>query len=277
MKSGFHGRGVLTLQGKQGLGKTAWVASLIPDEELRALVVLLNHHLDGSNKDSITRAASHWIVEIGELDSSFKKDIARLKGFITAEVDKVRRPYGRLDSEYPRRTVFCATVNDTNFLVDTTGNSRWWTIPVIKINYAHGIDMQQLFAQLAVDLEGGAQWWLTPEEELSLEQHNKAHLVVSAVRERIVDAMDMSKFSSTSLPPMTPIEVLKAIGINFPTNPQCKECGAILRELFGEPKKINGKVTWRVPLKNRQDSSTTQFNGLRRESPKPVIADSDEY
>lgn len=40
-KVGFHGRGVLTLQGLQGLGKTAWVASLVSDEALRALVVLL--------------------------------------------------------------------------------------------------------------------------------------------------------------------------------------------------------------------------------------------
>jgi putative DNA primase/helicase len=256
MKTGFNARGVLTLQGIQGLGKTKWVASLVSDEALRALVVLLNHHLDGSNKDSITRAASHWLVEIGELDSSFKKDIARLKGFITADMDKVRRPYGRLDSEYPRRTVFCATVNDSNFLVDSTGNSRWWTVPVIWINYQHGIDMQQLFAQLAIDFDNGAQWWLTPEEELNLEQHNNAHRVVSAVRERILNAVDMTDASRANLPPMTAIEVLQAIGINFPTNPQCKECAGILRELFGESKKVNGKVSWRVPLRHRQASST---------------------
>jgi Virulence-associated protein E len=250
-QTGFNARGVLTLQGLQGIGKTKWVASLVSDEALRALVVLLNHHLDGSNKDSITRAASHWLVEIGELDSSFKKDIARLKGFITADVDKVRRPYGRLDSEYPRRTVFCATVNDSNFLVDATGNSRWWTIPVLRIIYEHGIDMQQLFAQLAIDFENGIQWWLTPEEELELEQHNMAHRVVSAVRERILNAVDLAA-SRDGLPPMTSIEVLQAIGINFPTNPQCKECAGILRELFGESKKVNGKVSWRVPLRHRQ-------------------------
>lgn len=256
MSSGFRCRGVLTLQGKQGLGKTAWVASLVPDDALRSQTVLLNHHLDGSNKDSITRAASHWIVEIGELDSSFKKDVARLKGFITADTDKVRRPYGRLDSEYPRRTVFCATVNDSNFLVDSTGNSRWWTIPVAKINYLHNIDMQQLFAQLAIDFKNGAQWWLTPQEELVLEQHNNAHRVVSAVRERIINAIDTDYPVGAYVPAMTAIEVLQAIGINFPGNPQCKECAGILRELFGESKKINGKVTWRVPLKHRQAASS---------------------
>nr|WP_315491063.1 VapE domain-containing protein [uncultured Rhodoferax sp.] len=278
--NGFHARGVLTLQGSQGLGKTAWAASLVSDDELRAQVVLLNHHLDGSNKDSITRAASHWLVEIGELDSSFKKDVARLKGFITADVDKVRRPYGRLDSEYPRRTVFCATVNDTNFLVDSTGNSRWWTIPVERIDFKHGINMQQLYAQLAIDFEKGAQWWLTPEEELILEQHNNAHRVISAVRERILNAVDIAETSRVGLPPMTAIEVLQAIGINFPTNPQCKECAGILRELFGESKKIHGKVCWRVPLRHRQAPSAPSARApdqYRHPPAPPVLPEDDDH
>lgn len=248
MPSEFRCRGVLTLQGSQGLGKTAWVSSLVPDPVLRAHVVLLNHHLDGSNKDSVTTAASHWIVEIGELDGSFKKDIARLKGFLTAATDKVRRPYGRLDSEYPRRTVFCATVNEANFLVDSTGNSRWWTIPVIRINYEHGIDMQQLFAQLAVAFVDGQQWWLTQEEERVLEAHNNSHRVVSVVRERILDAVNIKPTLDTALSPVTAIDLLTAIGVNFPTNPQCKEAAGVLRELFGEPKRNNGKMCWRVSL-----------------------------
>jgi len=237
----------------------------VPDAVLRSQVVLLNHHLDGSNKDSITTAVSHWLVEIGELDGSFKKDIARLKGFLTAETDKVRRPYGRLDSEYPRRTVFCATVNDANFLVDPTGNSRWWTIPVTKIGYLHGIDMQQLFAQLAIDYENGAQWWLTQEEERNLEQHNNVHRVVSAIRERILNAIDLEPTSGTALPAMTANDVVLAVGLNFPTNAQCKEGAAVLRELFGDPKKINGRFMWRVSLKHRQPALT------------PAVDDADLY
>ena len=135
---GFRGRGVLTFQGPQGIGKTSWVASLVPDPVLRDMVIKLDHHLDPNNKDSILGAISHWIVEIGELDSSFKKDVARLKGVLTSDSDKVRRPYARTESEYPRRTVFFATVNDNNFLVDSTGNTRWWTIPLASIKYQHG-------------------------------------------------------------------------------------------------------------------------------------------
>ena len=255
--SGFRARGVLTLQGPQSIGKTAWINALLPNEVLREGLVKLDHHLDAGNKDSLLTALSHWIVEIGELDSSFKKDIARLKGFLTADRDKVRRPYGRTDSEYPRRTVFCATVNDEAFLVDATGNTRWWTIPVTKINYTHGIDMQQLFAQIAIDFQNGEPWWLSPAEEKLLEAHNRAHRAISAVRERVLAALDLERPRDQWLPAMTPTELLREIGIKNPTNAQSKECAAILREHFGDSKRIKGQNKWRVPpLKDGPSSSS---------------------
>ena len=99
------------------------------------------------------------------MDSSFRKDVAALKGFLTLNVDKIRRHYGRVESEYPRRTVFAATVNDRHFLVDNTGNSRFWVLPLVQIDHQHNIDMQQVFAQLEVLLDAGQIWWLTDEEE----------------------------------------------------------------------------------------------------------------
>lgn len=137
MPDGFRCRGELTLQGPQGIGKTSWGLRLIA-------LIKVDHHLDAENKDSLLGAIDHLIVEIGELDSSFKREVARLKGFLTADRDKVRRPYGRVAVDYQRRTVFYATVNSSDFLVDPTGNSRWWTIAVEHIDFNHGIDMQQL-------------------------------------------------------------------------------------------------------------------------------------
>ena len=46
-----------------------------------------------------------------------------------------------------------------------TGNTRFWTIPVTRINFEHGIDMQAVFAQIAVAYDAGEQWWLTQAEE----------------------------------------------------------------------------------------------------------------
>lgn len=250
--SGFRARGILTLQGPQSIGKGTWINELVSDPLLREHVVKVDQPLDAGNKDHILTAISHWIVEIGELDGAFKKDIARLKGFLTSDRDKMRRPYGRTDSEYPRRTVFCATVNDEQFLVDATGNTRWWTIPVTKVNYTHGIDMQQLFAQVLVDYTNGMEWWLTKAEEGCLESFNQSHRSISAIRERILDVLDLDKAMDGKLPAMTPTELLGHIGIKNPTNGQCKECGMVLRETLGEPKRIRGQNKWRIPFINKE-------------------------
>jgi predicted P-loop ATPase len=246
---GFKARGVLTFQGAQGIGKTSWVRNLIDDDVLREVAIKVDHHLDTSNKDAIFGAITHWVVEIGELDSTFRKDVARLKGFLTSDQDKLRRPYARGESEYARRTVFAATVNENNFLVDMTGNSRWWTIPATKIHFNHRIDMQQVFAQLAVVYGHGEQWWLTPEEEAQLEEANKHHLAVSAIRDELLDLIDLEKRGTGEY--LTATQVLKTLGYERPTNPQCKECATYLRDFLGESKRIKGFQKWRIPMKEQ--------------------------
>lgn len=245
LPTGFRGRGVLTLQGPQGIGKTSWCRSLVPDSALRDEVIKLDHHLDGG-KDSQIGAITHWIVEIGELDSSFRKDVARLKGFLTNDRDKVRRPYDRTEAEYQRRTVFLASVNQQDFLVDPTGNSRFWTLPCVDIDYEHGLDMQQVFAQFATLFDAGEQWWLTPDEEMELEYRNAAHRSFSLVVDQLEAHLDLDPDSVAELEALTATEVLLQVGFDHPTNPQAKECAAFLREHVGGSKRIQGSQKWHV-------------------------------
>lgn len=249
MPSGFKARGVLTLQGPQGLGKSTWVSNLVSDPGVREKIVKIDHHLDPHDKDSVLNAISHLIVEVGELDSSFRKDIARLKGFITRDSDKIRRVYARSTSEYPRRTVFVATVNDRNFLVDDMGNSRFWTLPLVAVDYRHSVDMQQLFAQLHTELLAGAQWWLTHDEEARLAESNRGHQAISPIREALTEKIDAGRPATASDKLMGTNDVLKLLGIDHPRNGQNKEVAAVLRDLIGEPKRINGNLKWRIPFK----------------------------
>ncbi len=261
MPSGFSTRGVLVLQGPQSIGKTRWVMSLVPDQAFQERFIKIDHHLDASDKDSKLTALRHWIVEIGELDSSFKKDVARLKGFITANKDKIRVPYARSDSEFSRRTVFCATVNKDDFLVDDTGNTRWWTIPVKNIDYEHGIDMQQVFAQVNAKFqEGEAQWWLTKDEEALLESFNEDHQSTTAVREVLQSNIDFVSSSQSGKEPIrSATEILQILGIAVPTNAQTRDAGGFLKQKLGDPKKSNGKRGWRVRFKAEFD--TTLLDG----------------
>lgn len=150
---------VLVFTGTQGGHKTEWFMSLLP-KELKgygAKGVILR--ID--DKDSIFQATSYWIVEWGELGATFKRsDIDQIKGFLSHSYDVMRRPYAIETCEYKRRTSFCATVNDTRFLHDTTGNRRFLPVEVIKCDWNHSVDMQQVWAQMWHEYLNGARWWL---------------------------------------------------------------------------------------------------------------------
>jgi hypothetical protein len=246
-KVGFRARGVLTFQGPQSIGKTAFFTQLIQPERISREYILTDHHLDPSNKDLVLAAISHWIVEIGELDSSFKKDIARLKGFLSSREDNVRNPYARKSSAYPRMTIFCATVNQQDFMVDDTGNSRFWTIPVTGFKDTSMIDMQQMWAEAKCLLNKGEQWWLTAKSELMLEQTNAAHAKITVVHQCLVEYLDFDA-PEDKWQKIQASKLLKDAGIENPTNNQAKECATALRAFgYPEPRKIKGYAMWHVP------------------------------
>lgn len=145
-REGVAAQGVLVLQGPGGCGKSRWFQALGPPD--KALWVKESCILDPSNRDSLQAATKAWICEIGELDGTFRKsDIAALKAFLTSRVDTYRKAYDASDEDVARRTVFAASVNDAVFLVDDTGNRRFWGMQVIACNAEHGIALQQLWAQ----------------------------------------------------------------------------------------------------------------------------------
>lgn len=235
---GFASHGVLVFTGEQGQGKTSWIKALAPAD---MGVVLDGAIVDPSNKDTVINAVSHWLVELGELDATFRKaDIARLKAFITQPVDKLRRPYDRIESEYQRRTVFFASVNESRYLVDETGNRRWWTVPVTGLNYTHGIDIQQLWAEVLTHYNRGEKWWLSDDELALLNEVNAEHEAIDPVEERIYSAFDWDG-SRLVTQEMTATEVLIAIGYDKPNRAAATHASAVLQKLTGEKPRRTGR------------------------------------
>jgi len=244
--TGFWSKGVLVFQGDQSLGKTSWFRMLVPDE-LRELIKV-DAMIDPSNKDSVISAVSHWLVEIGELDGTLRRaDIARLKGFISQDVDLFRRPYARTEEQFQRRTVFFASVNPEQFLGDDTGNVRFWTIPAVRLDLAHGIDMQQLWAEVYTWFEAGERWWLQPNEEAQLEARNADHAQAHPVEE-IIFAKYGAAPDHVRREPRTATQVLLNIGFDKPTRDQQTSAANALRKLFGKPKKTKAGRFYMVPM-----------------------------
>lgn len=169
---GVSAHGVLVLQGPQGIGKTHWFKNLAAAVEGATKDGYL---LDPRNRDSVFQCLSHWLVELGELDATFRKaDISQLKAFLTQQVDTLRRPYAKAESTFARRTVFAATVNPEDYLHDNTGNRRFWTIACTGIDHRHGIDMPQLWRELYETGYRAGEAWILSEAELKLLNESNA-------------------------------------------------------------------------------------------------------
>jgi len=136
---------VLVLEGDQGTGKSTAI-------EILGGPWYLDPHLDLANmKDATTVLEGGWIVEISEMDFARKSDFVTLRAFITRKTDKIRPAYARAHKHYPRYCVFIGTFNPepyTGYLVDPTGNRRFWPVTTGSINLnLLRQDRDQLFAE----------------------------------------------------------------------------------------------------------------------------------
>lgn len=174
LEGAYGADGILVLAGPQGIGKTTLVKTL----GMRPDLYKLGQWLDAWDKDTYRRCTSAWIVELGELETTLKSDLERLKAFVTAERDEYRLPYGRADRVLARRTSLVATCNSSKFLVDPTGSRRFWTVPVEEIDLERlkELDVLQLWKQAEANLEWDGQMFrLNRMERDALYRRNAEH------------------------------------------------------------------------------------------------------
>lgn len=225
--TGISAQGVLVFQGPQNLGKTKWFKTLVPKE---IGVIQDGVTLDPKDKDSVKQAVSNWLVELGEVDATFRKsDIAQLKSFLTRDKDVLRRAYARKESKYPRRTVFFASVNPEYFLADPTGNKRYWTLKCLALDHSHKIDMQQVWAEFYEIYKTGESWYLTPDELDELNESNEQHETHDPITERIQTRLSWDE-PETLWVWSTVTDVLYRCGFDRPTQADTSKAGIFLKK-----------------------------------------------
>ena len=251
--NGVSLEGILVFQGAQGLGKTLWFKRLADYDQGW---LLEGATLNPSDKDSVKQAVSHWLVELGELQSTFKRsDMDQLKAFCTKKVDELRLPYDRAFTTYQRRTAFYASVNEREFLIDTTGNRRFWVIPVTGIDVNHGVDMQQLWSEVKETMyrEGQQNWFLSPDERAQLQESNELYRTQSSVEDLILEHVD---FLSVDTKPVQMTKLLRDLGVNSPRMADFKDAARILSERGKEPRRSSGKKIYDLCYSSVEDDKT---------------------
>lgn len=226
-----------------GAGKTRFFASLCPPEWRKD-----SFTLDTRDKDSIKTGTSYWLVELGELDATFtRSDQARLKSHLSSEEDELRMPYGRSYMRYPRHTAYFASVNKFGFLVDASNNRRYWPMRVIDANHAHGLNLQQIWAQAAAEIAAGQVWYLTKEQEAESALRNDTFREGNRVSDLLGKMLDPAAPRTEHV---TSTELLIMAGISTPGQDDLNKAGAYLRRSgYKQVRALGGTRCWEVPAR----------------------------
>ena len=112
---------MLTLRGRQGMGKSSLIAKLGGEWFSDSFTTV-------QGKEAYEQVLGVWIVEVGELAGMRKAEEDATKLFISKQVDRFRPAYGRRTQEFPRQCIFIGTTNEQQFLRDSTGGRRFWVV-----------------------------------------------------------------------------------------------------------------------------------------------------
>ncbi len=143
---------VLVLEGLQGSGKSSAIKILAGDFFSDAEII-------GKHGREVQELCGGvWLYEISELAGLSKSDVEHVKGFASRTHDKARPAYGYASVERGRTCVFIGTCNRDDYLIDDTGNRRFWPVATGKIDLtALSRDRDQLWAEAArAEAEGEA-------------------------------------------------------------------------------------------------------------------------
>jgi putative DNA primase/helicase len=154
---------VLVLEGPQGIRKSTAIATLFGEDYTAESVNLFDQH----NK-MVMAMMGAWCVELAEFIAITKRDENQVKGMLSMRVDKVVLPYAKMASEHPRQCIFFGTINpgESGYLTDSTGNRRYWPVPVVKADIELLADRRdQIWAEAYRAFLTDEPWWLTEAEE----------------------------------------------------------------------------------------------------------------
>ena len=175
------------LESPQGWDKSNALRTLCPRDDWFSDSLPL-----GSDaKRTIEGTAGVWIAEAADLQGQSRRDIDQLKAALSRQVDgPVRLAYGRLPVTVPRQFVAIGTTNKSAYLLDMTGNRRFWPVTVERFDLdALRRDRDQLWAEAAHREAEGESIRLRQELWPKAEQEQEARRVEDPWEEILADRL----------------------------------------------------------------------------------------
>ena len=201
----------LIFVGKQGVGKTTWLNKLLP-KELKQYIYM---GVINNSKDAQIHLSECMFINIDEFETIGKKGLNQLKSIITQNHIRIRRPYGRISESLMRRASFMASVNDSAFLTDTTGNRRFLVFETEHINYTHNIDLKKVYSQCLHLIKQGFEHNINGKEILKISKINERYRLRTFEEELLLQNFKVSHKAKGEI--LTTTQILQRINENSKT------------------------------------------------------------
>lgn len=233
-----YNENILVLHGHQGAGKTRWVRKLFTEAfsafQLEPERYFRQKQIDPASKDDLLLLCTSFVVFFDEMSSivNNKADIEAFKNMTSATTQTIRKPYGRESEDLRRYASIIATVNEEQFLVDSTGNRRFWIISAKNINHDHGVNSVQVFAQAMHLLKTGHPHYLNAAEIKELNETYQTRYEIVRSEEELIRAHVVESDGRQ----MTTTDVIKELNELY--NKDMIKCGPanfgkLLRKYYG--------------------------------------------
>jgi predicted P-loop ATPase len=135
----------LVFTGAQGRFKSTFFSNLLPKS--LQLKYCLSGIYEFHNEEHQKYLGTTMIINLEELSAFNRSDIEAIKTRITQAQVRLRLKYGKADTFYKRRTSFCGTTNNPEFLNDMTGSRRFFVVPVSNITIDAKLNVDNIYAQ----------------------------------------------------------------------------------------------------------------------------------
>lgn len=230
------------LEGVSGLNKTQFL-EVLGGEWYEALP------MEFGTKDFLQTLQGVWLAEIPDMTGFERSDHSRVISMLSIPRDKYRKAYGYTPERYLRTTIFAATSEDDDYLLDRRGKRRFWPIRCTDINL-DSLRQQRdnLFAEAVIRYRAGESWYRMPasaaeEQESRLVEDTWVRLIMEYANSRWDQLMRIGN------PPQLTLTEILVDGLKLASDRQtsgvCRRAAAILRANGWVSKRTTKGSYWR--------------------------------
>ena len=162
----------ILVSSKQGLGKSTFCRSLLPDSLRAYYLDNLNLSPGASPEKKLVKVGLINLDEFDKINEKRQPDLKNLLQMMSVPVYRGKR-LGYVTE--PRLASFIATTNSRQILSDPTGSRRFLCVEVTQMISEEVIEHKQLYAQLKQEVLDGRRDYLNKEEEKEVQRRNKAY------------------------------------------------------------------------------------------------------